>query len=243
MAIVAIALAVTLGSTARADVIIEASVDGGAFVTLTSNASNPSGPASVSFTGPIPGGVFNVVGSIAVTGTQGSPPPTGNQGTSKLTITQQVSGTHTLEIITSVNNYTQPSGPATASSSETGTVGTATNGSIAYNAYQSNTNTLGAKTNLIVTGTQSADTTSGGTSTLAPPNKGSTTLTVTTPYSLTMDELITLHGAGQTINATGNTSVVGTTVVPEPGTVALALTGLPMLIGGVWLRRRRRAQG
>jgi len=30
-----------------------------------------------------------------------------------------------------------------------------------------------------------------------------------------------------------------TNVVPEPGTIALALTGLPLLVGGAWLRRRR----
>jgi len=238
IAILAVALAATLGSTARADTLITASVDGGGPILLTSNGTDPTPGALAAFSGTIPGGIFSV-SLLATSGGESSPPPEGHQGTSKLTVTQLVTGIHTIRIITSVNNYTQPSGSATASSSESGTVGSNTNGSLTYNAYLNNSNVLGAETTLIASGTASANTTAGGTSTLSPDINGSTVLTATPLYSLTMDELITLNGKNQSINSVGNTSVVGIAAVPEPGTVALALTGLPMLIGGAWLRRRR----
>jgi len=238
LAIVAIAAVAMLSSTARADVLIEASVDGGAFVSLASNGSDPTPGALAVFSGTVPGGVFSV-SLLATSGGESSPPPEAHQGTSKLTVTQLVGGSHTIRIITSVNNYTLPAGLATASSSETGTVGSATNGSLTYNAYQSNTNALGlgGETTLIASGTATANTTAGGTSTLSPGINGSTGLTTVPLYSLTMDELITLNGLGQSLNSVGNTSVV--TAVPEPATIALALAGLPLLVGGAWLRRRR----
>lgn len=50
-------------------------------------------------------------------------------------------------------------------------------------------------------------------------------------------------GTLSVINATTSSNLtfqpIAVPAVPEPGTIALALTGLPLLVGGAWLRRRR----
>jgi hypothetical protein len=67
------------------------------------------------------------------------------------------------------------------------------------------------------------------------------TFAFTAPYSKTVQFNITLAG-GASLNQRSNVLTnIGGGVVPEPGTMVLALTGLPLLGIGAW-RRRRRAQ-
>jgi len=81
--------------------------------------------------------------------------------------------------------------------------------------------------------------------TLGPFNIGPSTNGVTVAYSIdgqfvnntTFIKLAASSGLGQTSTA-GVTGTILATAVPEPGSVAMALSGLPVL-GLVWLRRRK----
>jgi len=58
----------------------------------------------------------------------------------------------------------------------------------------------------------------------------------TVPYSKTIEFDITLNPGGSLVNRSDS---IQNAAVPEPATVVMALTGLPLL-GGLWLRRRQR---
>jgi len=232
--ILAIAAAAVFANTARADVLITASVDGGAPILLTINASDP--PTAL---GTFSGGIGDIytVGFASTGGTQTA--LRGDQVKVELFVTQVVSGNHTLTLLSSVSDFTAPPGPnVIASSSFSGTVAAGTTAQVDYAAYINDDNGLGHTDTLIVAGTTSA---SGGLTTapLLPPVDGFINTTETPAYSLTMVETFHTHARGATVNTAATTSVLQVSAVPEPSTVALAIAGLPMLIGGAWLRKRR----
>jgi hypothetical protein len=65
------------------------------------------------------------------------------------------------------------------------------------------------------------------------------------PYTLQNVFSLTLHG-GDSVSVTGTTQLTGSgppvqdPTAPEPGTMVMAIAGIPLVILGTWLRRRRR---
>jgi len=163
-------------------------------------------------------------------------------------------GTHTIRIELSQDTWTAPTGtPLFLSSSAGGSfdylAGTnplATQAvTSTYQGFLDNTNTLFGKP---VAGstplqTASASRTSPGTSSLvfSPGTSVNPTTPGGTPFSMTDVLSFTFAldaGSGQT---TANVSASTVASVPEPASVVVALTGLPVLALGFWVRRRRQA--
>jgi len=157
--------------------------------------------------------------------------------TSSLSILNQTgtAGNSTLVLTTGDTGFTSPSGPSvglTSTISATAAGTNSANASVLFNSYLDTTNAQ--------FGTQQ------GTPTilLSPLSPGSSlsgdtsaALTGTpSPYSLTEVAKITLANGDKLTDLSS-----GTTVVPAPAGLALALTGLPLLGLGGWLRRRKQA--
>jgi hypothetical protein len=177
-------------------------------------------------------------------------------------------GSHTITIVVSQNGWTAPGGTSLVLSSSaggsfdyltgtltylTGTPTTANTQSVSatYQGFLDNTNTIypggaalttpgGASTPIQTTGTVSR--TSPGTSSLVftpgtsinPSVPGGTPFTLTDVLSFTFT---VGPGSGQTTaNVSASTTV---TSVPAPAGLVLALTSVPVLGIGAWLRRRR----
>lgn len=190
-------------------------------------------------------------------GTSNNP---GSQGGSNLNLasSEQIStkfgttgGTHTIQIVLSENDWTAPTGtPLNLTSSAGGSFGYvagATPGatdSVAatYQGFLDNTNTLfgmpvGGSTSLE---TASASLNSAGTASLVF-NPPSTTSQVPggVPFSIT--DVLTFKftlaaGSGQD---TAQVSASTVASLPEPASMMAALTAVPFLALGAWLRRRK----
>jgi hypothetical protein len=76
------------------------------------------------------------------------------------------------------------------------------------------------------------------TTTAIPPGGNSVVLAITT-NAKAYNRLGTLSVINATTSSNLTFQPIAVPAVPEPGTIALALTGLPLLVGGAWLRRRR----
>jgi len=142
-------------------------------------------------------------------------------------------GTKTLNLWITQSNYTLPVGAVLGVSSSLGgsvSLGTL-GGTDIFQAYADKNNNLFGTTDY-TNGPQSAtfNGSSYDTGTAAGLFNNSNGV-----YSLTSDVTFVLSGGKANYS-----SEVDVTAVPEPGTVALALTGLPIL-GLLWARRRRRA--
>jgi hypothetical protein len=155
-------------------------------------------------------------------------------------VTNTSGTTKTLNLWVSQNNYTLPAGSLLAG--ESGLGGSGTNGTLGltgiFQAYADANNNLLAKDTL-TGGAAVTDFTNGpqnATPTGTTFDTGSAIglFTRTGPYSLTSVASITLS-AGGTINYADHVNV---TSVPAPAGVVLALTALPCLGFGGWLRRR-----
>jgi hypothetical protein len=163
-------------------------------------------------------------------------------------------GTHTIRIELSQDGWSAPTGsPLTLSSSAGGSFdylqGTnlsATQSVTAtYQGFLDNTNTLfgqpaGGSTPIQ---TASASRTTVGTTSLvySPGTSVNTSVPGGTPFSMTdvLEFTFTLDaGSGQT---TANVSASTVASVPAPAGLVLALSGLPILGIGTWLRRRRQS--
>jgi hypothetical protein len=79
-----------------------------------------------------------------------------------------------------------------------------------------------------------------GSTPYTPSFAGNSTTTLTdssnTPFSLSIENDLTFGAGPSELVLTENT---GTTLAPAPAGVVLALSGVPVLAGGYWLRRRR----
>jgi hypothetical protein len=214
---------------ARADLVIKASVDGGAFTTLQFQASSPAGTFSA-------GPIFNLItaaGPFAITldsltGTNGSP---SNLMSAELNITNFSTATHTLRLLFSINNYSLPAGsPVNMFSQAGGDFGLGTTLAFSDQAYFDSTNALGSTPAGSTNGVQNAvfngfsfDT---GTAVGSYAKSGQ--------YSLTDIETYTLSALGSA-HATDSIQVVA---VPEPASIALLVAGVPV-VGLLWARRRK----
>jgi hypothetical protein len=206
---------------------------------------------------------FGSTTHFAITNGSGLSNNPGTQGGSNLDLSNNsqvnttfgaAGGTHSIRIELSQDGWLAPTGsPLSLSSSAGGSFAYIQGTNLAasqsvlatYQGFLDNTNTLfgqpGAGSTPIQTA--SASRTSVGTTPLvfAPPTSVNVTTPGGTPFSMT--DVLTLTfsldaGSGQ---ASANVSASTTAAVPAPAGIVLALTGVPFLGIGTWLRRRRQA--
>jgi len=172
-----------------------------------------------------------------------------NTANNQITVTAPITTPETVTIVISESGWVAPTGPLALSSSAGGSIASAA-GSLTMSATNqgfvdssfgngvAGLNPAGTSTTLA---NASATSTPGNTGTLNYNPSPSTVLAAGgTPFTLT--QVFTFSaGTGQTV-ATGSTFDVSGSVsvapVPVPAGLVLALTGLPCLGAGTWLRRR-----
>jgi hypothetical protein len=150
-------------------------------------------------------------------------------------------GTGSITVLASDIDYNRPNvPPGTMHSSASNTYTNATAGNTdTFQSWFNGTNTLGAKEtpSPVVTLTSTAGNPNSQSGDAAP-----TPITLVTPYGLTNQKVITLTGGAVGALAqdqyTGSTTITGGTVIPEPASMALMLTALPVAVFGVVRRRK-----
>ncbi len=238
LGVMAIALAVFLvaPSSARAQLTIEVSTDGGAtFTKITGSSTFASGSVTTA------GGT-----TIGVQGSSNA--PSGSQTAQisqvQLAINNGGSGTDTFHLIVAVSdtNFKSPAGQAGLTSSLSGSVAAgAVTGTGTFQSIVDYNNHLfggfpgipgGASSgNSFSTGPQSFTITSSFNNTVT----GTTIATIPFAMSNEFDIGNLSIGSGAQLGLTGTTTLA----VPAPPTAVLALGGLPLLGLGGWLRRRK----
>jgi hypothetical protein len=213
------------------------------------NTANPSNPNLI-----LVSAAFNTAPTgVALTGLQASTTTTATstalniQGTA--TLQGNTADSYTVTITTFNNGYTTPVGTvATLSQSESGTYTYTTDSGATqtFNSWYNATNPT--------TPTQSGP--NPGLQTIAIPLASSTTLSgsqnvpgsttfapYVQPYALTNTITITVHGTGSANNSIigfqGSTTI---TAVPEPASLVMMLTGMPVPLMVLGVLRRRNAQ-
>lgn len=220
-----------------------------ALVGLTAFATSPSARANLSVTL-----IGNVPAAAAVTTTQVANTTMGfNLSTGQFssigtafgqitlgqptlmdlsTVSISSAGAGTATIVFSQSALTGPIGPGQIFESITAQFLGGAKGTFAFTTYGSQANTLYTTVPVVspptVTSTGTV-TTNGGSSTGA--------FTSVNPFSLTQVLVINFEGAGTVAFSSDSQAQF---LIPEPSTVALALTGVPVL--GLYLFRRRRAR-
>jgi hypothetical protein len=179
-------------------------------------------------------GTFTVTGSAVGTGSGVFGP--GVAGLDLSTISVTSSGPGTLTLYLTENSQTSPVGFGILTASVTGQF-LAGSGSVSLVAYGNDTNALygnglaGGITPPIGAPTNVATPAAG----LNAPATGVTFDSIS-PYSLTEILTINFASAGVVSLSSDSRALFST---PEPGTIAMALTALPLLGLGAWARRRR----
>jgi len=150
---------------------------------------------------------------------------------STLTITNMDSVAHTLTVMISATNFTAPTTPPDVLLRESigGTTPAINSGAGNAISFVSKAGAAPAAPTLTpdITG-NSLGYASNATQLI--------TSGLSAPYTIMQTYVITLN-AGSELQFTGRTNLVS--AVPEPATVAMALTALPILGLGAWVRRRR----
>jgi hypothetical protein len=215
-------------SSARANLVVKLSEDGGAATTVINVADFTSGVISQTF------------GDFQITFLGASSDNAANLSdllSEDLRVKNiGTTGTHTLTITMSQNNYTLPAGsPLFMSSSIGGTVNVATTGGLdTFQSYadKNNANAISGPS-VTTTGAQSADLSVPG-SWSSKPSDATALFARSGNYSVTTVNSIKL-GQGGDIGFQSQTNLVPT---PAPAGATLALSACPLLGLGLWFRRR-----
>jgi len=151
------------------------------------------------------------------------------------------SGANTTAFIrVSANNFTVPAGDVTAFSSATGQYKAPTpagsTATVSFTAWVDASNTIDGMATEV--GSASGSISQPGDPNIALQDSQSAT-GLGTPYTLTFEVMIAYSSTGQVADLDGQLFL---TAVPEPGTLAMAAAGLPLL-GGLYLARRRARTG
>jgi hypothetical protein len=199
------------------------------------------GGDAIQFTGTINGVNFGGGGVVGLQLTGNSP------GTSaiafvldtKSSLTNTSAALHTITIDTGQNNFTTPSGPGFLHASQTAnwTVSSAGD-SQAFTVWLRNTNDF-----IIPGGSAVASTPTcaspGGLAQSCDALTANTPINATSPYALTQREVITLS-PGTIASYTATNALTSTPInVPEPGSLVLLGTGVLMVVGHQWRKRRK----
>jgi hypothetical protein len=171
-----------------------------------------------------------------------------NTSNNQVTLNTTLAAATTISIVISENNWTEPAtAPLLLSSSAGGSIGSA-GGALSVSAtnqgFVDNSNTLATLAGPNGTSTTLANSSASlggvGTNTLNYSPSPSTALAPGgVPFTLTQVFSFTFAAgatSGDTANVSGSVSVAPT---PAPAALVLALTGLPFVGIGTWLRRRQ----
>jgi hypothetical protein len=244
---------------ARADFQVEVSINGGAFVAATVTTLD-SQDAQYSY---VVSGVITISGTLA-SNFPGAPTGAGLTLANTTNVKFASATVGSVEIVSTQTGFTAPaSSPLLLSSSGGGTIqntsGTATSASSTYQGVLDPNNLdFGAGNgSTIVVGTpppavhstpaMTASGTAGGTTSgtgTAPlvysPGTATNLVASATPFSLT--NVLTFSGQSTVNEVLAGSWTTTAAPVPVPAGLVLALTGLPCLGLGRWLRRRRQAR-
>jgi hypothetical protein len=234
---------VVANGTAAGTAVVDARNPGGPTINTTQTDSSPANTIALgSTTVPIAFGILNVFASLSTTNSPGAPGGSQVVSSSLQVVNTTPSTTANVQLFISANGFTTPPAPvaitATASGSFDPVAGSGANlagDSATAMAFANFANQL------FGTGLSVQNFTT-GTLTPTSPNPFSYSNSAGpvfsgpgTPYSMTVDLAFALAGNNQ---LSGRSNSIIATAVPEPGSIALALTGLPAL-GLFWARRRR----
>ena len=166
----------------------------------------------------------------------------GTLSTTTFTLSNLTSGTDSITIKIAAQGYTLPTSTSLLTSAASGSSAIYTSGSTAsLQSYAAAGNAgLGTIFSGTTTGAHGGTITGAGnvaTAYVFTPSSASTGFVSSGGYSIGQMLTISL-GAGDTATLTLNSNVQAA-VVPEPATVAMALTALPLLGFGAWARRHR----
>jgi len=254
----AMAGAVLLGpaTKARATLTLNAVETGGPTLNVVDNGPGDINPAVGNITlgnttTPITFGDFSVLGSVSTSDSPGNNLLTQLVSTA-LSITNNDSVAHTITLMISDTGFTKPSPPVFGASAS-GTFNVAddpitglplapnVNGNSAHAlAFADFTNTLFG-TGLKVQDFSFSTDTQGLTTATYSNNVPNTIVgPSTTPYSMTVELVFTVAGNNQ-LSSRNDTITAINTVVPEPATLAMAFSVLPLLGLAAWRKRRKSA--
>lgn len=145
----------------------------------------------------------------------------------------------TVTVNFGINNFTNPTGPAFLSASQTANWTTTTAGDQqSFQAWERNTN------DLVVPGGTAVATTAlcvspGGTTVACSQQTGDTAVGVTSPFALTGQQIIAMaNGTVGSYTGTSNLASIPQTQVPEPSSVILLGTGMLFVAGRQWRKRK-----
>jgi hypothetical protein len=181
----------------------------------------------------------------------------GTQGASNLDLSsnEQITttfgtsgGLHTIKIVLTQTDWQAPTGtPLTLSSSAGGSVGALSTGSATvsatYQGFLDNTNTAFGQPVAGSTPIQNASASAAGSTTtplvFTPGTSGNNNVPGGTPFSITDVLEFTFDVTPSSGQVSANVSASTVASVPAPAGLVLALTGIPVLGIGSWLRRRQ----
>jgi hypothetical protein len=225
--------ALVLGGSnrARADLLVALAEDAGAFMVVATSSSAGNTPNAVSFNGAF------MDFSVDIDTTSSNFPPGAQTGVDLETTTNTTlgagGGTHTLHVLAEI----VPSGSTTIS--PLASIPLPAGGTLAVDSQLA---TTGSPVLFTPGSNVSFTSTVNGTAfgpimlTTVPDSIDKKFTDGSSPYTLTNLTDVKLVGAGAEVGSTGTTTVTAT---PEPATIALALSGLPVL-GLLCARSRRR---
>ncbi len=225
-----------LGTSARADLIIQVGENGGALTTVVDTPGNPTAPGGVSGVQLSTPTADYTISILSGTEMQTSADSQLLSSTLSITQTSGVAG-QTLNIVIQGTLFSGPTAPPApgilVSSSLGGSFGPihTTGDNIAFTTQVGGA-TVGG------TGTFDFPTTTGTGNYTAEPDVNTAITSLTAPFTIEQDINVTLNGATDVVQFTANTNLQA---VPEPSTMAIAGLGALGMIG--YGLRRRKAKG
>jgi hypothetical protein len=202
-----------------------------------------AGSSSIQFTGTINGVQFGTPGQVMglqLTGNSPGTPAIAFVLDTKTSLSNVSAALHTITIDTGVNNFTQPVGTGFlhASQATNWTISTAGE-SQAFTVWLRNTNDF-----IIPGGTAVASTAAcvspGGLAQSCSEETTNVPVSPSAPFALTQREVITLApGSVASFSATNALTATPIPTVPEPGSLVLLGTGVLLVAGYQWRKRRK----
>jgi len=229
----------TGGASAKAGLLVEYRLDGGALTSLASSLVD-SGPLLFGF-GPPVGGVFDVNGIV----TSNSPalPTLAQLVSTTLNITNLDTNAHTLELFITAQNFTSPTTPPSllldSQISGAASAGTTPVNALTVTSCIDTTNSAHAcATPTTKAGPSTPSITAGALPEAFDREETAFVASLAGPYSVGQDLLVTLGGLGDEISYSW-TSTVAVAVSPVPEPASLTMIGVGLL--GLAAAHRRRA--